>query len=190
MLEMEQVNDINRRIRLLRKDDLKLSQEEFANRINLSQRAVSTMETSGSRVTDRNLKTICEKFNVNEKWLRTGEGEMFNQSDKNLIDEVAQKYNLSEGSRALMETFLTFNAEQQEMILQFIDEFTARWSARKKTKPQSPQQTQAEINEEIAEILKKYLSLDEQSKEKIKSDLDYEYERTKTFAEESSDAAT
>ena len=72
----------------------------------------------------------------------------------------------------------------------FIDEFTARWSARKKTKPQSPQQTQAEINEEIAEILKKYLSLDEQSKEKIKSDLDYEYERTKTFAEESSDAAT
>ena len=126
MLEMEQVNDINRRIRLLRKDDLKLSQEEFANRINLSQRAVSTMETSGSRVTDRNLKTICEKFNVNEKWLRTGEGEMFAVQNDDPMDAIVNKYQLAPDERVIVETYLQFPPEGRQKILDFITQCAER----------------------------------------------------------------
>ena len=188
MLEMEQVNDINRRIRLFRKEDLKLSQREFAEKLGLKQTSLSSIENGAANVSERNIKEICRVFKVNEKWLRTGEGEMFTQTNDNLIDEVAKQYNLGEGSKMLMEMFLNFNAEQRETILNFIDDFTARWQA--KQKQAAAKTNKVDINSEVAELLQKYLSLDDQSREKIKSDLDYEYERSKTFAEESSDAAT
>ena len=38
------------------------------------------MIESGTRVpSDRTISDICREFNVNETWLRTGEGELFNQ---------------------------------------------------------------------------------------------------------------
>lgn len=65
------------RIRKLRKEALKLSQEAFAQKLNITSNYVSLME-SGSRVpSDRTISDICRLFNVNDTWLRTGEGEMF-----------------------------------------------------------------------------------------------------------------
>ncbi len=31
-------------------------------------------------ITDRTIIAICSKFNVNENWLKTGQGEMFNKT--------------------------------------------------------------------------------------------------------------
>lgn len=43
------------------------------------------------RITDRILYDICREFNVNEFWLRTGEGEMFIQPETFSLDEYAKK---------------------------------------------------------------------------------------------------
>lgn len=72
---------MNKRIRILRKA-LGLSQKEFADKIGLKQNAISYMEKDGSTVTEQNIKTICTQFCVNENWLRTGEGEIFLESEK------------------------------------------------------------------------------------------------------------
>ena len=77
---------MNTRIRQLRKS-LGLNQTEFGQRIGLQQNAISLMEKAGRKVTEKNILTICTQYNVNEEWLRTGEGEMFVQ--KSPGDEIS-----------------------------------------------------------------------------------------------------
>lgn len=68
----EQKNQIN----LLRKK-LKLSQEEFGSKLGVGKSAISYIESGRSKLTEQMIKLICNEFNVNEEWLRTGSGEMF-----------------------------------------------------------------------------------------------------------------
>jgi len=64
------------RIRLVRKT-LGLNQGEFAQRIGLTQNALSMIELEKVALTEKNIKLICATFAVDEDWLRTGNGEMF-----------------------------------------------------------------------------------------------------------------
>jgi transcriptional regulator with XRE-family HTH domain len=59
--------------------ELRLNQGEFAAKLGLSQAAVSDFENRKKALIDRNLKLICLTFGVNEAWLRTGDGEMFDK---------------------------------------------------------------------------------------------------------------
>ena len=68
---------MNTRIRELRKS-LKLTQQEFGNKIGLSKASIGNIENGIINLTDRNVSLICSTYNVNENWLRNGEGEMFN----------------------------------------------------------------------------------------------------------------
>lgn len=67
--------DINDRIsQVIEKS--KLSKTDFAAKINISQQYVSKLSKEGTP-SDRTISDICREFGVMEKWLRTGEGEMF-----------------------------------------------------------------------------------------------------------------
>lgn len=64
------------RIRMIRKA-LGLTQNEFGERIGVKQGTVAGYETSGKNPLDTVIAAICREFNVDEEWIRTGEGEMF-----------------------------------------------------------------------------------------------------------------
>lgn len=64
------------RLRELRKT-LKLTQEEFGKRLGVTKTAISRLESEDRNLTEQMVLSICREFNVNEDWLRTGEGEMF-----------------------------------------------------------------------------------------------------------------
>ena len=66
------------RIKEVRKNE-KLTQQEFADRLNLKRNTVGSYEVNVVEPSDRTIKDICDKFGVREAWLRTGEGEMFVQ---------------------------------------------------------------------------------------------------------------
>ena len=66
--------NINERIKHLRKDFLHMTQEEFASSIKISRSNLGSIEIGRITLTDRVISDICEKFNINESWLRTGEG--------------------------------------------------------------------------------------------------------------------
>ena len=75
---------MNERIKELRKE-LGLTLEKFGGRLGVGKNAISRIETRKSNVTDQMFKSICREFNVNDEWLRTGEGDMFNLP----LDETA-----------------------------------------------------------------------------------------------------
>ena len=55
------------------------TQTEFANELNMTRSFISQVEIDACAISDRTIKDICRTFNVNEEWLRTGSGEMFNE---------------------------------------------------------------------------------------------------------------
>ncbi len=67
------------RLKQIRKT-LKINQTKFAKELGLTQTAYSMIENGHNPLLDRHIKIICSTFNVNETWLRTGKGEMFNSS--------------------------------------------------------------------------------------------------------------
>ena len=72
---------VNERIKELR-SRLGLTQEEFSSKIGLSRNFIAQIETGTKKPSDRTIFDICEKFNVNQDWIRTGNGEMFVELSK------------------------------------------------------------------------------------------------------------
>ena len=67
---------IGERIKKIRKAK-DMTQEEFAKRLGIKRNTVATYEVGKSDPSDSAVVLMCTVFNVNESWLRTGEGEPY-----------------------------------------------------------------------------------------------------------------
>ena len=67
-----------------------LTKTAFAKRLRIGQPFVSELCSGIKQPSDRTIRDICEEFNVNETWLRTGAGDMFNEvtRDEQIADFV------------------------------------------------------------------------------------------------------
>lgn len=70
------MNFLNERIKEMRKA-LNLTQQEFADQLGVTRNNIAGYETGKRNPSSAAISLICSKFNVNEQWLRTGEGKMF-----------------------------------------------------------------------------------------------------------------
>lgn len=73
------------RVKELRKT-LNLTLEKFGEQIGLKKNSLSAIETGRNALTDQTVLSICKtNWNgryINEEWLRTGNGEMFKELDR------------------------------------------------------------------------------------------------------------
>lgn len=81
MIEFDKM-EISERIKYLRKCELKMTQEKFANALLISRSSLSVIEIGEVSVTERNINTICLTFNVNREWLCKGTGPIFKKLSK------------------------------------------------------------------------------------------------------------
>lgn len=79
--------DEGRRVRELRKS-LQLTLEKFGKPLGVGKTAISKIENGENNLTDQMILAICREYNVDENWLRTGEGEMFKKLNRQ--QELAQ----------------------------------------------------------------------------------------------------
>lgn len=117
-------DSLNERIRKLRKV-LDLTQQQFADRIRVKRNTVATYEMGRSEPSDSAISLMCREFNVNETWLRTGEGEMFLQPQKNdLVAKAAillgQKDPVFE---AFVETYSKLDPSNRKVLLKWGKDF-------------------------------------------------------------------
>jgi transcriptional regulator with XRE-family HTH domain len=123
----ESVND---RFKMLRKLCNK-SQEEFGRVIGITKSGISDIEGGRRKVTEQHIIMLrnWSEFNVNENWLRTGSGDMFNELPEE--DEMARYveellydtgsdsvYNLI---KSVMRTYNKLDGKSQEVIRNSID---------------------------------------------------------------------
>lgn len=81
------MNHLNERINYLIKS-LGMKKTAFAEKLNVSQAFVSQLCSGVKQPSERTIQDICTKFNVNEEWLLTGEGEIFIRLSRN--DEISK----------------------------------------------------------------------------------------------------
>lgn len=77
------------RIKKIRKK-LDLTQQEFADKLCIKRNTLASYETGKSNLSDAAVSLICTKCNVNEKWLRTGEG-----GDDNIFIKISYSEEIS-----------------------------------------------------------------------------------------------
>lgn len=114
---------MNERIKELRKT-LGLSQEAFADKIGIKGSAVSHLESGRRNITNQNINAICREFGVNEEWLRTGSGDMFEKMSR--AEKAAQIVGaaLGSGDEFILNTFIALgqlSPAEWELIKKFVD---------------------------------------------------------------------
>lgn len=110
---------IGERIKVLRKEK-NLSMEDFGSVIGMGKSAVSRIENGVNGTTDQTIRSICREFGVNEQWLRTGEGEMLEQTRASVLDWLSTEYDLSREQRSVIEAFLDLDPQERDVILKYV----------------------------------------------------------------------
>ena len=114
---------INERIKALR-GTLGMKQVDFANKISKTQAVFSKYESGAIAINDRTIADICREFNVNEQWLRAGDGPMFRQQDNldnMLTADVAKLVRSSdEFTKKLIHNYLSLPQEARDEVKKFI----------------------------------------------------------------------
>lgn len=93
------------------------TQEEFGKRIGVKKAAVNKWEKGVNSIADSVILSICREFNVNEHWLRTGEGEMFEQTRASVLDRLAIEYSLDKEQVSVIENFLDLSPQERTAFL-------------------------------------------------------------------------
>lgn len=115
---------MNERIKMIR-NNAKLTQQDFADRIGIKRNTVALYESGNCGVSDAVIKLICREFSVHEQWLRTGEGEMYDLPEDrtaaivaDLLDRNSPTYDLILN---VLDRYQQLDPVSREVIDRFID---------------------------------------------------------------------
>lgn len=112
---------INERVKLLRKS-LKLNQKDFGQKIGFAQTGVSSLENPANGVTERTIRLLCDTFNANEAWLRTGKGEMFKKKEPaNIMEKLKEETTLDDQDIDIIKAFVALTPEQRKKGIEFME---------------------------------------------------------------------
>jgi transcriptional regulator with XRE-family HTH domain len=76
-----------------------ISQVEFSKRIFVSKGFYSDIEVGKKKINDRIIFIVSKQFNVNEKWIKTGEGEIFTNTPPDIrLEKLLDIYKRLDGS--------------------------------------------------------------------------------------------
>lgn len=112
---------INERVYYLRKKVLKITQGELGKVCGVGDTAVSKLEKDGSKVTERNIKAICNEFNVSYNWLVDGTGDIFIEDDESTIEILKRDYNLRDVEVRLIEEFLKLDENERDVLINYLE---------------------------------------------------------------------
>ena len=84
---------INQRIKQVRQT-IGLAQTKFAKRIAISTGYIAELELGNRQVGDRIIRLISMEFGIDEHWLRTGEGSMFDDEADTKVIKASSLFKL------------------------------------------------------------------------------------------------
>lgn len=113
------------RIKHLRKNVLKLTQEEFATALGISRSNIGNIEVGRINITNRVIQDICLKYSVNETWLNTGAGEIFIKSKQTILDELVAAHGLTEKETRIIQAFLSLSPQGRAGVLEYVENLTS-----------------------------------------------------------------
>lgn len=118
---------MNKRIKEIRKY-LGLTLDTFGSRIGITSSGLSKIERGLSGVSDQTLRSICREFKVSEDWLRTGEGDMFDQEQPSILARLSSEYKLTAREQSVVAAFLELDEADRAAIMRYVDKLVEKLS--------------------------------------------------------------
>lgn len=110
---------INGRIKELRKQ-LGFNQTVFGEKIGIKVSQASYIEKDGNSVTKRVIQLICTTFNVSEKWLTEGTGEMYNKTEESIIQLLRKEYSLTPEQEIFARQWLALPTDVKDAVVDYV----------------------------------------------------------------------
>ena len=154
------------RIKKVRKA-LDLTQQEFADRIGSKRNTVATYEMGRSTPSAAVVSLICKEFNVNETWLRTGEGDMFNKTETSAIERLCTELKANELERQIIKAYFKIDPNiRDSFVRQLICEINTKQNmeAVPELVPSMPEES-LDVMSELAEIKRQNQEMKRQNQE-------------------------
>jgi len=130
---MENDREVNHRFVAIRKTK-GIKQAEFAKALNISRPTVAGLEKN-AKLSERNIKAVCKAYNVNEKWLREGIGEMFNSSPA--LDESKH----TEQAKQLLKYLDQLSPRAQDFLIEYAEKILADEKALRGDEPKKAEKS-------------------------------------------------
>jgi transcriptional regulator with XRE-family HTH domain len=110
---------LDTRVKQLRKA-LNLSQNAFGKRLGVTAAGISKIESGNRNLTEQMQLMISNEFQVNENWLRYGDGEMFKRKPPEVIGQLAQYYRLDEMDQRIILEYARLDENKRSIIKEYI----------------------------------------------------------------------
>lgn len=126
-----EIKKLNERLKKLRKT-LGLTQQEFADKIGSKRNTIAKYETNTNAPSAAVISLICREFDVNEIWLKTGEGEMFVSLTR---DEEISRFvgeTLSDESDTFKKRFISMLSNLDESDWEVLEKMVTLMQTQKK----------------------------------------------------------
>ncbi len=108
------------RIKDLRKNHLKLSQEAFGGRLGVSRSVINNIERNALARPDQKLsliKLICKEFSVSEDWLLNGNEPMFLEPDTFSLDDFVKQRGATELELQIVKLYFDLDADTRKTLV-------------------------------------------------------------------------
>lgn len=115
----KEVYTLDERIRKLRRY-FDLTQQEFAEKVGTTRNNIAGYETGKRLPSVAVVSAICDKCNVNEQWLRTGEGTMFAPEIEDALGVFIRERNLTSTDRILIEKFVSLSTKARQAVVSYV----------------------------------------------------------------------
>jgi len=117
---------MNNRFKQIRKEK-EFNQEAFGKELGVTKSAISSIESGRYKLSEPLIKIACSRFGVNENWLRTGNGEMFDPAQGDMeFERVWRQIKLSNTENAdfikrIMRSFWNLSEDKQAAVRELIE---------------------------------------------------------------------
>jgi transcriptional regulator with XRE-family HTH domain len=124
--------EVYERIRHLRKNVLKQSQEEFGNMLGVNRSVIKNIELNLLARPEQKeplIKLICKEFNVSYEWLSTGRGDMRVETVDDFVERFAAETGIGYYVKSFIRCYLNLGSEQRAVLDGVLRTLAEMWSS-------------------------------------------------------------
>ena len=124
---------MNNRIKKIRLDS-NYTQQEFADKLKTSRNNIAGYELGNRKPSDAAINNICREFNVNEEWLRTGNGEPYIKlkTDNLIVTATSLLGRHDPLFESLIDVYSRLDEVDKEVLIKVIQDIAVTYSEKKK----------------------------------------------------------
>jgi transcriptional regulator with XRE-family HTH domain len=110
---------ISERIKEVRRGT-RLSQAAFGEKLGVSRDVINDVENGRVSPKELFIKHLCSVCNINEAWLRTGDGEKQLEDNESILSSLVDQYHLDDLDAKILETYIKLPNGHRQAVKDFV----------------------------------------------------------------------